>query len=812
MKKLTDGMHQFKYAIKMKKNEATLESKIDRVLSSIFPTFKEVKVVHQKSFSIKFGHHNVSVDLNEPSKYSARAIFDILLTIGGKNVILLELKREDLALKDEDVEQGLSYARLTHPMPPITLISNGKDNWFFNTYTKEKIDTSTVDLELIQKLTNNSFELALNDFKDAVSIVLNKDYSVFSKIVNQISEQKFNRQVGKIGELNKPLCPEFIIERTILVAIEQYFDKSVPLVGVIGSAFSGKTNLLYQFFLKKKAQNNFLLYIDCNDHNYSIFQQLANHFTGNAKILITKDQIREWIINALSNSVDSKFYLLIDNFNNEIPEEIKNEIIELIDIFNGVNHHTLYTIDEYNYKKIAFVENRQYKTIIGEQSKIVKLDEFNDDEYNATNKLLHNKFQVIIEHGGHYTPEYREPRIIRQLASLYKLESQVGKYTKIIAVPDLNLLNAISTSKAYSNSIHDIYRKIAFCFLSENNLRRQDTDFSIVASGSGAILTKTFKDQFPEDFEVLIKSSTVIFRELRNGMKIIYPKMPELIAYHSIPLIVKIIDKEIKQKKSFEDICKIFIDCVTPIPYCDIAATGVLMKFGTVENIEIFSELIQELLKIPPRIEQINKGTKTLMYLNDIGHVQVNFEDNIDGEFFTTDFLPYAILSQIAGYPLRLIGNEEYSEYAFHLYLLNELGSNRNLLRRADVRSLHNMKPLEAYDWEEIGYIVSGHEGIIEPIVQSIQKCFLEIPKEIETLYNRAFKENNFPLLWRIYLALRTMINYSDSNLSNQAKEFLKKFNEYFKVFMADFFSKNITDLSEKKRIQELLLSFKIDK
>jgi hypothetical protein len=64
----------------------------------------------------------------------------------------------------------------------------------------------------------------------------------------------------------------------------------------------------------------------------------------------------------------------------------------------------------------------------------------------------------------------------------------------------------------------------------------------------------------------------------------------------------------------------------------------------------------------------------------------------------------------------------EYSVYAFHLYLLNEVGSNKNFLRRADVRSLHNMKLHESYEWEGIGYMVSGHEGIIEPIVQSIQK------------------------------------------------------------------------------------------
>ncbi len=64
-------------------NETTLESRIDQVLRNAFPTFKDVNVIHQKSFSIKFGHHEVSVDLKEPSKYPQRTIVDILLIFDG---------------------------------------------------------------------------------------------------------------------------------------------------------------------------------------------------------------------------------------------------------------------------------------------------------------------------------------------------------------------------------------------------------------------------------------------------------------------------------------------------------------------------------------------------------------------------------------------------------------------------------------------------------------------------------------------------------------------------------------------------------
>lgn len=100
-------------------NEATLEERIGSVLKTTFPAFQKLKVKHQESFSIKFGNHNVFVDSKEPSEYPARAIYDILLTTEDEktNLILLELKKEGKSITPDDIEQGLSYARLIHPMP-----------------------------------------------------------------------------------------------------------------------------------------------------------------------------------------------------------------------------------------------------------------------------------------------------------------------------------------------------------------------------------------------------------------------------------------------------------------------------------------------------------------------------------------------------------------------------------------------------------------------------------------------------------------------------------------------------------------------
>jgi len=72
----------------MSLNEATLTARLHKILEVIFPSFATLSIEHQGTFSLKFGHHNVKVDMKEPSKYPNRAILDMLLTSNGLNLML----------------------------------------------------------------------------------------------------------------------------------------------------------------------------------------------------------------------------------------------------------------------------------------------------------------------------------------------------------------------------------------------------------------------------------------------------------------------------------------------------------------------------------------------------------------------------------------------------------------------------------------------------------------------------------------------------------------------------------------------------
>jgi type I site-specific restriction endonuclease len=60
---------------------------------------------------------------------------DVLVSHNGKPLAVLELKRPGQALTESDEKQGLSYAALLHPPPPLVVVTNGSDTRILDSYS-----------------------------------------------------------------------------------------------------------------------------------------------------------------------------------------------------------------------------------------------------------------------------------------------------------------------------------------------------------------------------------------------------------------------------------------------------------------------------------------------------------------------------------------------------------------------------------------------------------------------------------------------------------------------------------------------------
>lgn len=771
----------------MEINEATLEARIHKVLDITFPTFREFNIEHQKYFSIRLGHHEVTVDHELPPSRPVKAKLDILLRSGEQNIILLELKKEGLPLTDEDRDQGISYARLIHPMPPLVLISNGHDNVFYNTYTREPVAKDNLDMDIVQQMTNNSFEIAMNEFKDAVNVLLNRQPEIFSKIINKLSEKNFSIMKGSVDEVLKPICDAFLLPRQVSSRIYSTFQKGNHLIGLIGPAFSGKTNVLYQFYqtYTSKAQH-YVLYIDCQSIQYSLFQQLANYFSRETKVNVTKDKIREWLNSSFYEDNNSQLYLMLDNFNDKLQADVKSEIYEVLDMISGTKHGIIFTIDEISFTKLSLVEDRKYASVIGVQSKQIHLTFLQQEEYNQAEKIMAEFFSICIQKGGYYASEYRQPRILRQLAAIYSVVKFLpGQGTKINAVPDFEFFSFFARNEIYAKSVHSKSKILATGFLLDDDLRKQFPELKIASSTVGALSENIIKEKFPSEFDGILNSGLTVLKEYSSLVPMLIPKIPELLAFYAVDIIVEEIKVMIDQPANkFENILAFFVKKAKSLPYSDLVGTGVLRKLSVIDGV-LFSKIIGSFLVDKPEEDNLSAGAQVMLFDEKIGPVTIKIPENTEevGEIF--DPFAYAVLSQLAGYPMKVTTESEDDQGSeFNTYLIEKIGSWNGFIPRYDHNSFSNLQGFHVHIIEGVGDIICETTGIIEPIVQSIQKYFIKMPHALDNLIEKGFEENNFHLLWRCYLALLGVSTIVDEELSELANKFITRFEQNYNQFI----------------------------
>src|SRR5688572_29271638 len=91
----------------------------------------------ETSFKIHIGRQDVVVG-GRGGNDAVGARLDILIHRDGRNLAVVEVKRGDAPLNDDDRDQAISYAKLLYPPAPLALVTNGTEFRLFNAFTKER--------------------------------------------------------------------------------------------------------------------------------------------------------------------------------------------------------------------------------------------------------------------------------------------------------------------------------------------------------------------------------------------------------------------------------------------------------------------------------------------------------------------------------------------------------------------------------------------------------------------------------------------------------------------------------------------------
>jgi len=115
----------------MKENKINISNEEDLKQKVILPYIKSLEFAlneleFEKNLSIKLGR-NVYCINNCKKKENAEGCLDILCKRGDKNLFVIEVKQDNAKITQDDIDQGISYARLLDQIAPFVLITNRKD-------------------------------------------------------------------------------------------------------------------------------------------------------------------------------------------------------------------------------------------------------------------------------------------------------------------------------------------------------------------------------------------------------------------------------------------------------------------------------------------------------------------------------------------------------------------------------------------------------------------------------------------------------------------------------------------------------------
>ena len=107
--------------------------------------FRPSEIHCERHVELRFGRNLYRSDTGKVTDRATGRIDFVVNLPDDPNLILIEAKRDDGPLTQDDIDQGLSYAKAVEPFPPVTMITNGREWRIFNSRSGEEIAEKQID-------------------------------------------------------------------------------------------------------------------------------------------------------------------------------------------------------------------------------------------------------------------------------------------------------------------------------------------------------------------------------------------------------------------------------------------------------------------------------------------------------------------------------------------------------------------------------------------------------------------------------------------------------------------------------------------
>jgi len=275
----------------------------------------------EETFSIRLGK----------SKHTVKGRSDILCKRNGKNLFIIEVKNDSISIDQEDIEQGISYARLlTDNIAPFTIITNGKTTRIFDSISREELTGSNISKQ-------SSFWL--NDSALSTDIDLRIRYEALKHFVSfspehlkRFCEDQVRDRMGQIiGNIDNPYAKfvkELYVQRQELQSnFNDFLSSNSSMFGIVGSAGVGKTSAICSLALQK-LETEFVFFYNAAIINKSPLEHIAQDlnivFSSRSESDIVLKKLDE-----LGKLLNKSVLIFIDAIDENIDSHLAIELSEM---------------------------------------------------------------------------------------------------------------------------------------------------------------------------------------------------------------------------------------------------------------------------------------------------------------------------------------------------------------------------------------------------------------------------------------------------------------------------------------------------
>lgn len=766
--------------------EADLEARIHAALRMAFPWLSPDSLKHQTKFSFKFGHKIIEVDGAAISAAQARA--DILVFHNDQPLAVLELKRQGLALTPDDSEQGLSYARMLHPRPPLVVVSNGVDRILLETHSGQEWKPQTPSEAALGQLFAAAGKLAASDLRQAVEVLMGPGSQVWTSAVLAATEATLSDMTGGWDEFEKPFVEGFLVPRDATATVVESVRGGKRITIVEGAPLVGKSSVLREVALgQSAAQDMAVLFIEADSHGGGgIIPMIAAILVDALGWQVSADDTRSWLAR-LSHQAGPAIVLAIDGIG-VARDDIRKDIEELSGDRYGDNLRLIIAADDTVTPRLIKNETGRKATKIGRRATVVALDTLAKGEFEEAVRRL-SDHRIGIMRGGQSAIEYRVPWIIRSLGADIVTAPQYANEDLAAALPPLlgtELLQRARARFEESSDIRHRYRALAEAVLKDAADDKRLPATILQSMETFVIRRKTLKD-FIDFSEIKGLIDTGYAKESVNedNDTVVVARIPELLASEmALHLAHDLKDRMSDPEKA----ASWFVARCARLPLGDIIGAQAIFDFAAIGETIPWS-FIRALLAVQPQSQKLKPGMKFAMSIpgsgqivltvqndgkvvGEVGGVRQLFdaEDFTDGDMYA-DMDSWMILAHLAGHPFIAQTLDGTQAGRADPMLLTEVGTATMALRRP-VRH-EDMNGVLMHHIEGHGSIVCHEAGIVEAITLSIFLFFRRDGARVEDWLDEAIERGSFPLLARIDIALSTMTDSGDPDAAAWAKRML---------------------------------------